>query len=102
LSDIKGVENMETYNLTEAKAKLSSIISRVTFAGETVMIRRKGKNVAVVVSYEDYLKKWAETGENEGLLLAKGALSDIEDFDQFIESIYEARESSTDRNVAEV
>jgi prevent-host-death family protein len=101
LSDIKGVENMETYNLTEAKAKLSSIISRVTFAGETVMIRRKGKNVAVVVSYEDYLKKWAETGENEGLLLAKGALSDIEDFEQFIESIYEARESSTDRNVAE-
>ncbi len=101
MSDIKGVEDMETYNLTEAKAKLSSIISRVTFAGETVMIRRKGKNVAVVVSYEDYLKKWAETGENEGLLLAKGALSDIEDFDQFIESIYEARESSTDRNVAE-
>ncbi len=92
---------MKTYNLTEAKAKLSSIISRVTFLGETVMIRRKGKNVAVVVSYEDYLKKWAETGENEGLLLAKGALCDIEDFDQFIESIYEARESSTDRNVAE-
>ena len=93
---------METYNLTEAKAKLSSIISRVIFAGETVMIRRKGKNVAVVVPYEDYLKKWAETGENEGLLSAKGALSDIEDFDQFIEGIYEARESSTDRNVAEV
>ncbi len=93
---------METYNLTEAKAKLSSIISRVTFLGETVMIRRKGKNVAVVVSYEDYLKKWAETGENEGLVLAKGALSDIEDVDQFIESIYEARESVTDRSVAEI
>jgi len=93
---------METYNLTEAKAKLSSIISRVTFVGETVMIRRKGKNVAVVVPYEDYLKKWAETGGNEGLLLAKGALSDIEDFDQFIGSIYEARESSKDRSVAEL
>jgi len=96
------VENMEIYNLTEAKAKLSSIISRVTFVGEKVMIRRKGKNVAVVMPYEDYLKKWAETGENEGLLLAKGALSDIDDFDQFIRSIYEARERSTDRNVAEV
>jgi len=93
---------METYNLTEAKAKFSSIISRVTFAGEKVMIRRKGKNVAVVVPYKDYLKKWAETGENEGLLLAKGALSDIEDFDQFIRSIYEARESSKDRSVAEL
>jgi prevent-host-death family protein len=52
LSDIKGVEDMKTYNLTEAKAKLSSIISRVTFVGEKVMIRRKGKNVAVVVPYE--------------------------------------------------
>ncbi len=93
---------MKTYNLTEAKSKFSSIISRVTFLGETLMIRRKGKIFAVVVSYEDYLKKWAETGENEGLLLAKGALSDIEDFEQFIESIYEARESSTDRSVAEV
>ena len=92
---------METYNLTEAKAKLSSIISRVTFARERVMIRRKGKNVAVVVPYEDYLKKWAETVENEGLLLAKGALADMEDFDQFVEGIYRAREDSIDRNVNE-
>jgi len=93
---------METYNLTEAKAKLSSIISRVTFARERVTIRRKGKNVAVLLPYEDYLKQWAETGENKGLLLAKGALSDIEDFDQFIGDIYEAREKSTDRVVKEI
>jgi len=93
---------MESYNLTEAKAKFSSIISRVVFAREKITIRKKGKNVAVVVPYEDYLKKWAETGENEGLLLAKGALSDIDDFDQFVEDIYKAREGSTERNVAEV
>jgi prevent-host-death family protein len=96
------VEDMEIYNLTEAKAKLSSIISRVVFAREKVTIRKKGKNVAVLVPYEDYLKKWAETGENEGLLLAKGALADLEDFEQFVEDIYKAREHSTDRNVAEV
>jgi len=93
---------METYNLTEAKAKLSSIISRVTFARERVTIRRKGKNVAVLLPYEDYLKQWAETGENEGLLLSKGALSDIEDFDQFIGDIYEARKKSIDRVVKEI
>jgi len=93
---------MEIYNLTEAKAKLSSIISRVVFARESITIRKKGKNVAVVVPYEDYLKKWTETGKNEGLLLAKGALADLEDFEQFIEDIYRARESAADRNVAEV
>jgi len=93
---------METCNLTEAKAKLSSIISRVTFAGETVMIKRKGKNVAVVVPYEDYLRNWADPRESKGLLLAKGALSDVEDFDQFIEGIYESRRMSIDRNGIEV
>ena len=93
---------MEIYNLTEAKAKLSSIISRVVFARENITIRKKGKNVAVVVPYEDYLKKWGETGGNEGLLLAKGALADLEDFEQFVEDIYKARERSTDRNVEEI
>jgi len=92
-------EEMETYNLTEAKAKLSSIISRVTFARERVTIRRKGKNVAVLLPYEDYLKQWTKSGGTDGLLLAKGALAGVEDFDQFVEGIYRARENSIDRNV---
>ena len=33
---------MESYNLTEAKAKLSAIISRVAFARENITIRKKG------------------------------------------------------------
>ena len=93
---------METYTLTEAKAKLSSIISRVTFARERVTIRRKGKNVAVLLPYEDYLKQWAKSGGTDGLLLAKGALAGVEDFDQFVEGIYRARENSIDRDVKEV
>jgi len=93
---------MEIYNLSEAKAKLSSIISRVVFAREKVTIRKKGKNVAVVVPYEDYVRKWAKSEGKQGLLLAKGALADLEDFEQFVEDIYKARESSIDRKVAEV
>jgi prevent-host-death family protein len=83
---------MESYNLTEAKAKLSAIISRVTFSREMITIRRKGKNVAVVIPYEEYLEKWGKTEEGQGLLLAKGALSAMEDLDQFVESIYQARQ----------
>lgn len=90
---------MQVVNLTEAKAKLSSIISRVVFAGEKVIIRRKGKNVAVVIPYEDYMEKWSEDEKGEGLLLAKNALADMEDFDRFIEDIYMAREESVERDV---
>jgi len=93
---------MESYNLTEAKAKLSSIISRVIFAREKITIRKKGKNVAVVLPYEDYVQKWAETENSKGLLLAKGALAELEDFDQFVEGIYQARKKSIDRAVIEV
>jgi len=93
---------MESYNLTEAKAKLSSIISRVVFAREKITIRKKGKNVAVVLPYEDYVEKWAETEDSKGLLLAKGALADLDDFDQFVEDIYRAREKSMDRTVTEI
>ncbi|MBW2264866.1 MAG: type II toxin-antitoxin system Phd/YefM family antitoxin [Deltaproteobacteria bacterium] len=89
---------MESYNLTEAKAKLSAIISRVAFARKNVTIRRKGKNVAVVVPYEEYLHKWAGSAGGKGLLSAKGALANIVDIDEFVEDIYKAREESVDRN----
>ena len=93
---------MQYVNLTEAKAKLSSIISRVVFAKEKITIKRKGRNVAVVIPYQDYLEKWSENEKGQGLLLAKNALADMEDFDQFIEDIYEARDESTERGVQEV
>ncbi len=89
---------MENYTLTEAKAKLSAIINRVIFARENITIRKKGRNVAVVVPYEDYVRKWEKSKESRGLLAAKGVLANIDDFDQFVENIYQAREKSIDRN----
>ena len=88
---------MESYNLTEAKAKLSSIINRVVFAREKITIRKKGENVAVIMPYDDYVRKWAEGEGSRGLLSARGALADMDGFDQFIEDIYQARTNSTDR-----
>ena len=88
---------MESYNLTEAKAKLSFLINRVIFAQEKITIRKKGKNVAVMIPYDDYIRKWTKEEAGGGLLSAKGALSDMDDFDQFLKDIYQARENSTDR-----
>jgi len=98
----EGVEEVESYNLTEAKAKLSSIINRVIFAREKITIRKKGKNVAVVLPYDDYLKKWAEDEGSRGLLSARGALADMDGFDQFLEDIYQARKNSTDRKAIKI
>ena len=91
---------MESYNLTEAKAKLSSIISRVAFAKAKIAIKRKGQNVAVLLPYEDYIAQLSQKGQSEGLLLAKNALADFENMDKFIEDIYKAREESKERSIS--
>ena len=93
----EGVEEVESYNLTEAKAKLSFIINRIIFAQEKITIRKKGENVAVIMPYDDYIRKLAKGEGGVGLLSAKGALSDMDGFDQFLEDIYQARKNSTDR-----
>jgi len=59
LFKVWGVEEVESYNLTEAKAKLSFIINRIIFAQEKITIRKKGENVAVIMPYDDYIRKWA-------------------------------------------
>ncbi len=102
LKVVGGMEEMESYNLTEAKAKLSSIINRVIFAREKITIRKKGKNVAVVLPYDDYLKIWEEGEGSRGLLSARGALADMDGFDQFLEDIYQARKNSTDRKAIKI
>lgn len=88
-----------TYNLTTAKAKLSSIISEVEYSKKKVFITRKGKNVAAIIPFNEYQEHMNQETKNEGLILAKGALSDLEGFDEFIDSIYKSRKSVADRKV---
>lgn len=86
----------EHYTLTEAKAKLSELISRVHFGKEKFTITRKGKAVALVSPVSEYTN---EKGE-EGLICAKGALSKIDkEVDELVANIYANREKATDRKV---
>lgn len=55
-----------------------------------------------MLPYDDYLKKWAEGEGSTGFLSAKGALADMDGFDQFLEDIYKARENSTDRKAIKI
>ena len=45
---------MSTYTAQEACKNFSEIIRKATFANEATVITRSGKNVAAVISYEDY------------------------------------------------
>lgn len=84
------------YTLTEAKAKLSELISRVYFGKEKFTITRKGKAVALISPIIEIEKD----GDEEGLICAKGALSEIDsEIDELVDDIYTNREKATDRKV---
>lgn len=86
----------QTYTLTEAKAKLSQLISRVHFGNEKFTITRKGKAVALVTPINEKL----DEGEEEGLIRARGALSGLDDvIDELVETVYLEREKASDREV---
>jgi prevent-host-death family protein len=44
---------MESVGVAEAKARLSELLGRVAHRGERILVRRRGKPVAVLVPVED-------------------------------------------------
>lgn len=77
--------------------KFSEIINRVLFRKEKFMITKKGKAVAVVAPFDEE----PGVGGDEGLIRAKGALTQIDSIvDEMVENIYEARKVETDRKVS--
>ncbi|MGD9161454.1 MAG: type II toxin-antitoxin system prevent-host-death family antitoxin [Desulfobacteraceae bacterium] len=76
------------FTLTEAKAKFSELISRVHFGKEKFTITRKGKAVALVSPISEI----DNDGDEEGLILARGALSNIEnEMDELVADVYANR-----------
>jgi prevent-host-death family protein len=83
------------FTVTEAKSKFSEIINRIIYKKDRIIVTKKGKKVAMVIPLEDNQEDSAN-----GLLKAKGALSDIDkDIDEMVNSIYEARSKETGREV---
>lgn len=83
------------FTVTEAKSKFSEIINRIIYKKDRIIVTKKGKKVAMVIPLEDNQEDSAN-----GLLKAKGALSDIDkDIDEMVNSIYEARNKETGREV---
>jgi antitoxin YefM len=53
-------QNMDTLSLSEAKAKLSSLVDRVNNLDEEIIITKNGRPAAVLVSSEEF-EGWKET-----------------------------------------
>src|SRR2546426_11069810 len=57
-----GPPRMKTLSLTEVKAKLSKLVDEVESRDERIVITRKGRPAAVLISQDD-LDSWQETPE---------------------------------------
>jgi prevent-host-death family protein len=88
----------------EAKAKLSALVAEVAFGGQHVVIERRGKPLAALVSISDL--EYVEQGHvlsphPGGALSIVGAWKDVpeEEFDKFIYEIYSDRQKDTGRSI---
>ena len=89
---------------TLAKAHLSALMAEVAYGGKRVIVERRGKPLAAMVSVEDaaYLNQTRPTSDQpRGALALVGAWKDVgdEQLDQVIADIYAARERDTGRGV---
>ncbi len=87
-----------------AKAHLSALASAVAFGNERIIIERRGKPLAVLVSVSDLesLEAGGSTARQPvGALALVGAWREVddEDMDSLVKGIYAEREKDTGRSV---
>lgn len=88
----------------EAKAGLSALISEVIYGGQRVIIQRRGKPLAALVSLDDLAlieREKAGDARPQGALALVGAWSEIEDedIDSLVQDIYAQRAGDSGRPV---
>jgi len=86
------------FTITEAKARLSELISRLIYRKEKLVLTKKGKEVAVIMPFEEYQELDKKDG---GLIKARSVLAGLDtEIDEMSEAIYEEREKEKSREVA--
>ncbi len=96
-----------TLNTAEIKARLSELISRVNLRRERLVVTRRGKPVAALVSIDDLHRLEALDAANASynistvhpVMQAFGGWADREDLDELVSEIYANREASSGREV---
>ncbi len=84
----------ETLTVAEAKRRFSELLDRVA-DGERIVVTRRGKPTAALVSPED--ETTAHRAPPLGLLAITGALADVEGFDETMREVVASRRNARDR-----
>ena len=88
----------------QAKAHLSALVAEAGYAGKRILIERRGRPIAAIVSTDDLerLEQQETTSERAlGALALAGAWRDVGDdwVDDFVKGIYRARDMDMGRPV---
>ena len=91
-------------SVAQAKAELSALMAAVAYQGQRVVIERRGKPMAALVSVDDLEQidgERATSARPRGALALIGAWGDLDDreIEAMIADIYAAREQDTGRPV---
>ena len=84
--------------VAEVKARLSEYVSLSASRGDRIVITRRGKPVAALVSLED-LRTLSQADKRKGLSELMGRWQDFTDIAGSVERIYQARRDDGDRDV---
>ena len=95
---------MRKVSAAQAKARLSALVAEVAFGGQHVVIERRGKAIAAIVSMAALAlleEERERSARRQGALALVGAWRDVPDdeLDELVLSIYAARERDTGRAV---
>jgi prevent-host-death family protein len=88
----RSAHTMERFNVAEAKRRLSDLLGRVAYAGETIVITRRGRPMAKLVP--------ALEGEPAGLAKLRGWLDEDDPFFAEIDGLVAARSHHLPRVLA--
>lgn len=91
-------------SVAKAKAELSALMAAVAYQGQHVIIERRGRPMAALVSVDDLeqiCRERAASSRPRGAVALIGAWSDADDreIDAMVADIYSARAQDTGRQV---
>jgi len=86
-------------SIAEAKSNFSEYISRTAFSNEKIIITKRGKPIAALVSIDDINKIYSKK-ETEGLIKAVGKWKNFDEIEPEIEKIFKKRSEEKSRDVS--
>ncbi len=90
------------YNTAEVKSRFSEVLGRVRHGGERLLVLRRGKPVAALISIDDLhrlealerAERLREPATGHPIMKAAGGWADYEGADELLAEIYAAREAA--------